>query len=237
MKWIKMGYDPLKAIDLMLEVSAAEPTKQAAPEKVIGYVQTRMEAPTEMIIDLAIQLGERQFESSWFSRVEIEQWTGGIPLENLFHCEIKTDDKRYVDQAFLDYLATNPDKLSSIHWRNFERFCAEFFARNGYSVNLGPGTNDGGIDLRIHDDQHPDRPLIVIQCKRYKESNHVSIEAVKAFYTDVQFENAALGLIVTTSRIEPGGKRTTFAREYNLAFAENAEVKKWAASMWRYGIE
>lgn len=237
MKWIKLGFDPLKTIDLMIEISATVPGGRAEPRKVIEYVQSKLAVPEEMIIDLAIQMGERDFESAWVSPVEAERWDGGIPLENLFECEIKDDDKQYIDQSFLDYLAANPDKLQSMHWRNFERFCAEFFARNGYSVNLGPGRNDGGIDLRVHDNLHPDRPLIVIQCKRYKEDNHVSIETVKAFYTDVQFEKALKGLIVTTSRIERGGKRTTYARKYNLDFAELEQVKKWSKSMWRYGTE
>lgn len=136
-----------------------------------------------------------------------------------------------MDQKFLDYIAANADELQKTHWRNFERFCAEFFNRLGYQIQLGPGGSDGGIDIRAFDPNDNSKPLIIIQCKRFKEGHQVGIETVKAFYTDVEFEQAQLGMIVTTSEIAPGGKKVCEARKYPLTFAELEEVKQWAKTM------
>ncbi len=121
-----------------------------------------------------------------------------------------------------------------MHWRNFERFCAEYFRKLNYVVELGPGSKDGGIDIRAYDSSNAVKPTIVIQCKRHNETHKVEIEVVKAFFADVLFENAKHGIIITTSYIERGGKTISSARNYPLSFIEHDEVKKIAGSMWRY---
>lgn len=171
---------------------------------------------------------------------EVFDWDGGIELSKLFNGEIIPDDpEAYFDQRFLDYLAKNEGQLEKIHWRNFERLCAEFFKRKGFVVELSPPTKDGGIDIRIWSDENFKKvsPLIVVQCKRYKKSNKVDIEYVKAFWTDLMFENARRGLLATTSHIAPGGTRICKVRKWPLSFAENKSVNRWAKSLWRYKPE
>ena len=171
---------------------------------------------------------------------EVVEWDGGIELSKLFNSEIISDDPEvYLDQRFLDYLAKNEGKLEKIHWRNFERLCAEFFKRKGFVVELSPPTNDGGIDIRIWSDENFKKvsPLIVIQCKRHKKSNKVDIEYIKAFWTDLLFEKAKRGLLATTSHIAPGGIKICKVRKWPLSFAENESVKKWVKSLWRYRPE
>ncbi len=164
----------------------------------------------------------------------LEDWDGGTPLQDLFNCELKSKKQSFFDQQFIDYLAANPQKLEGKHWRNFERFCAEFFDRLGLELNLGPGSKDEGLDIRAFDKKDLSKPLILIQCKRHKATESVKLETVKSLYTDVKFEGAELGLIATTSYIAPGGKKMATARKYPLSFAENEQVKKWAKTMWRY---
>jgi restriction system protein len=159
-------------------------------------------------------------------------WDGAKELSQLFECEIHSETD-YLEQQFIDYLAVNGHEIELIHWRNFERFCAEYFKKKGYEVVLGPGTNDGGIDIRVFKDSG-NAPEFLIQCKRYKKENKVDIETVKAFYTDVEYENAKRGLIATTGYIAPGGKKVCETRGYNISFAENERIKKWAKEMWTY---
>ena len=123
-----------------------------------------------------------------------------------------------------------------MYWRNFERLTAEYFDRNGYAVTLGPGSKDGGVDIRLwpKDSDKTLPPLMLIQCKRYKQGSLVDVEYVKALWSDVDFEGAQSGLIATTARISPDGKRVCEARKYPLAFAENEAVKGWTRSMWRF---
>lgn len=62
----------------------------------------------------------------------------------------------------------------------------------------------------------------------------VSIEAVKAFYTDVYSKNAEQGIIATSSYIAPGGKKIVDALKYIINFAEKKEVEQWTRDLWQF---
>ncbi len=171
------------------------------------------------------------------ARGAARDWDGTAPLSGLFDTEITpADPSEYFDQKFIDYLSANSDDLKSIHWRNFERLTAEFFRRLGYEVQLGPGSKDGGIDVRVWTDRQSTAgpPLIVIQCRRYGDGKYVQIETVKALYADVVNEDAQMGLIATTSVVAPGGKKIIRTRGYPLTVAESDAVKAFTYSMWRH---
>jgi restriction system protein len=172
---------------------------------------------------------------NWFSVEPLDiEWA--IPLRAVFASETIPDDPaQYLDQRYIDFFAQNGEDLQQMHWRNFERLTAEFFSRHGYAVQLGPGGNDGGVDIRVWP-ARTDRngpPLILIQCKRLSGTNDVSAVTVKALWSDVDFEGAKHGLIATTSRIAPGGVKVSRARKWPLGFAEHKQVSHWARTMWR----
>ena len=163
--------------------------------------------------------------------------SGAIPLRSVFESEmIPNDPELYLDQRYIDYFVHNGEDLARMHWRNFERLTAEFFNQKGFEVQLGPGTKDGGVDVRVWpaDSDRSGPPLILIQCKRYKTTNDVEIESVKAFWTDVAYEGAHRGLIATTSRIAPDGVKISRARKWPLGFMENKQVSHWVKTMWRH---
>ena len=120
-----------------------------------------------------------------------------------------------------------------MHWRNFERLTSEFFRRQGYEVDLGRRTKDGGVDVRVWTDKESKNgpPFLLIQCKRTRDV--VGIETVKAFWTDVAFEQAEKGLIATTSSVSRDSKKICEVRKWPMSFAEGEQVQRWARSMWR----
>lgn len=126
---------------------------------------------------------------------------------------------------------SNLDQLDQVHWRKFEGLTAEFFQREGYDVQLGPGRGDGGIDLRIWSDgkSREQAPTILVQCKRQKSV--VERVVMKALYADVQHEKADSGLIVTTSRLSPGAHQDRIARGYPIDAAERQTVREWIAKL------
>ncbi len=99
---------------------------------------------------------------------------------------------------------------------------------------LGPGTNDGGVDIRAFNPDNLKDPLILIQCKRHSTNNQVDINTVKAFHADLAYEDVPHGLIATTGYIASGGKKVVEARNYNISFAENEKVKQWSTAMWQF---
>ncbi|MGN6150376.1 MAG: restriction endonuclease, partial [Rhizomicrobium sp.] len=158
----------------------------------------------------------------WFGPEESE-WENVIELKSLFDSEkLDAHYGNFFDQRFIDYLNRNFSKIDQINWRKFEQLSAEFFDRAGFSVQLGSGRNDDGIDIRAWkpgaDVNGPAQ--LIVQCKRQKAA--VEKVIVKALYADVQNENAESGMIVTTSRLSPGSKATCRARHYPILVSDRS---------------
>jgi restriction system protein len=155
-----------------------------------------------------------------------------IALGDLFQSEtLPSDDDRFFDQRFVDYLDRNPEALLKMNWRQFEGLAAEWFQRQGYSVEIGPGRNDGGVDLRLWKDDlsQSGPPTVIVQCKRHKEK--VDRVTVKALYSDLLFENATGAMVVTTSDISRGANKDIQAREYPITTANLEAVTSWLSEM------
>lgn len=184
-----------------------------------------------MIMELIGGLNNHLHMSPWTSIRETE-WKDIAELKGLFVSEsLETQYGTFMDQRYIDYLRANFDKIGSIHWRKFEGLTAEFFERQGYFVEIGPGRADGGIDVRVwtHDPNLAGPPTILIQCKRQKDLVEQTI--VKALYADVLHEQAEKGLIVTTSSFSPGSKKLCFARAYPVAEANRETLRSWITAM------
>ena len=118
-----------------------------------------------------------------------------------------------------------------MHWRKFEELTAEFFHREGYKVQIGPGSNDDGVDVRAWDAESSitEKPLLIAQCKRQKEK--ISRVIVKGLHADVQYEGAKYGIIVTTSELSPAAKSTIQGRGYSIQAVERDGVEKWLSTL------
>ncbi len=167
-----------------------------------------------------------------FTQFRSVDWKDTAQLSGLFESEsLTTQYGHFFDQRYLDYLSENFHAIDQINWRKFEGLTGECFARFGFSVNLGPGRNDGSIDLRVWqkdaDDSAP--PAILVQCKR--EKRKVSKVVVKALYADIINESAASGLIVTSTALSPGAEKVCRARAYPIQQANRETLQKWIQSM------
>lgn len=155
-----------------------------------------------------------------------------VTLDSLFTSEqLPANEEHYFDQRFINYLGSQPEKLKDIHWRQFEGLTAEWFMRSGYDVALGPGRNDGSIDVRLwNGDAEPGiPPAIIVQCKRQKRK--VERVVVKALYADMLAEGVGKGMVVTTSDISPGAASDVKARSYPITTANRAQVHAWIEAM------
>lgn len=172
-----------------------------------------------------------QAASPWNIARRIE-WENTIQLKELFSSEsLDVLYGEFIDQRYIDYLSSNFDDIDGIHWRKFEALTCEFFHKNGYYVKIGEGRNDDGIDARVWPSKEnlEQPPTIIIQCKRQKEK--VGKTVVKALWADTIYEKAESGLLVTTSKVSPGAKKTNTARAYNVNFAERDTLKAWVQTM------
>jgi restriction system protein len=178
------------------------------------------------LIDL-IELSERASPWKWYPDRQVA-WKDTADLESLFSNEsLDATHGTFFDQRFIDYLYANFDRIDNINWRKFEGLAAEFFVRSGYTVDVGPGRNDGGVDIRARNlGAAPTNPtLILVQCKREKKK--IGKTVVKALWADVVDENATSGLVVTSSALAPGADAVRRARSYPIEVADRATLKDW----------
>lgn len=206
---------------------ACDKLKFADPGAVIAEIKKKFGVPGAKIAleNYEILLkGIRLSPNAALSR----NWNDTLELKGLFDGTKQNPEKgRYIDQRYIDYLSNNTDRLGDMHWRKFEQLTAEFYEREGYVVDLGSGSNDDGVDVRIwHPGADPtDRPLCIAQCKRIQDK--VDKVTVKGLHADVEFEKATFGVIITTSELSPGAKTTITARGYAIEAVERDGVKNW----------
>jgi restriction system protein len=154
-----------------------------------------------------------------------------LALADLYSSEMGPSDGGYFDQRLINFVDRHPEALEQMHWRQFERMTAEWLDRQGYVVELGPGRDDGNVDVRAWRQDAPPGtpPALVAQCKR--ERAKVGKVVVKALWADLYHERADAGLVVTTNDISPGAKRDIEARAYPIAAANRTEVLRWVREM------
>ena len=159
------------------------------------------------------------------------EWESSLPLTSLFNGNKKAPEGgAFIDQRFIDYLHANQGKLGAMHWREFEKLTAEFYAREGYKVELGPGSGDGGVDVRVwNEGDVNDTPLCIVQCKRQKDK--VEQVIVKGLYTDVQDEKAQYGVLVTTSELTPSAKAVIATRGYPIEEINKNKLGEWLTKL------
>lgn len=157
-----------------------------------------------------------------------QEWANLQDLEDLFSRGGSAPIYgRFLDQRLLNYLSVNADRLGSIHWRKFEELVAECFQKQGFSVEIGPGSNDDGVDIRVWGPERGNGqpPEYLIQCKRHKEK--IDKVTVKGLYADVMHERANMGLLVTTSEFSPGARAVVSARGYPVSEVNGEMVVQW----------
>ncbi len=220
-----------KLIDDAVAANAAQGTR-LDPEPFMRPVAEKYgRAGLEMAMEIISGTNNDLHRSAWGSVRNVD-WKDEVELKELFESEkLDTQHGKFLDQRFIDFLDRNFDRIDEMHWCKFEGLAGEFFEREGYRVEMGPGRGDEGVDLRIFpkDGTADDPPLILVQCKRQKAK--IDMVLVKSVYSDVEWEKAQSGLIVTTSTFAPGADRIRTARAYPVEAADRPKLREWLAKM------
>jgi restriction system protein len=164
------------------------------------------------------------------------EYQNAIELKDLFESEgLEPLYGKFIDQRYIDYLHRNFERIDEINWRKFEGLTGEFFDREGFHVDLGPGRNDDGVDVRLwpKNPEANEPPTVLVQCKRQKAA--IEKVVVKALYADVLSEKATSGLIVTTSRLSVGSAKLLQVRDYPIQQADRETLKQWVANLRKPG--
>jgi restriction system protein len=223
----------IKTWPIVMQEAESRGDKKLNPEL---FMTTAMEKYGQVGLDMAcekIELMIKALNLSPHSGQRYTEWNNIESLESLFKGGAgKPEVGEFIDQRFINYLYANHDKLQDIHWRKFEEITAEYFQRDGYNVELGPGANDDGVDVRVwksEQDKDKEPPHIIIQCKRQKRK--IEKVVIKGLYADMRFYEANFGLIVTSSELSPGAKHTINARGYPIEEIDNTELRTWLETL------
>ena len=168
----------------------------------------------------------------------------------LFYCKDECLNKLYLDyfewkwiselvkpdytslyDEFYDYFHKNPDKLYSLEPRKVEILISEVFKNQGYQTVLGPGTNDGGVDLRLYQKDEIDQIVTLVQIKRYKKEIPIDLKSVAFLSALVEEEKANRGLFITTSRYLPQSKSFAARQKNRLILADSINVSEWCENV------
>ncbi len=135
-------------------------------------------------------------------------------------------DLTEITDRLIRTLAQSPSLLKDLDPRMFERVLENVFTSMGFVTTLGPGTGDGGIDLRLttHSDVGPF--LVLVQAKRWRE-RPVTLEYVTSLYALVDSEKANKGVLATTSRFLPGARTWARGVGHRLLLAEPDDIGRW----------
>lgn len=184
-----------------------------------------------------IEVMDQGMRLSPHSGMRYTEWSNVEALKSLFQGGAGSPEEgKFIDQRFINYLHANQEKLTNMHWRKFEELTAEYFDRQGFTVELGPGSGDDGVDVRVwkdDQDESEDPPHIIIQCKRQKKK--IEKVVIKGLYADMNFFESDYGLIVTTSELSPGARETIKARGYSIEEVDNSGVKTWLTALQKPG--
>lgn len=153
------------------------------------------------------------------------QWLQRLAATRLFdiHTEV------------FEYFATNPDHLRRLTWRQFEELLDSVFRNQGFFTELGPGRNDGGVDLRLYQSQAIPELATIVQAKRYAR-RPIGLEAVAALFGIAVEQRALRGIFATTSRFLPGAKKFALSTQTRVDVPSIELVDAHRVGEWCSGI-
>jgi Restriction endonuclease len=121
-----------------------------------------------------------------------------------------------------------------LEWRQFEELLDAIFKNQGFYTELGPGRNDGGVDLRLYQSRSIPELVTLVQAKRYQAA--IQQEAVAALWANAILEKAPSGVFATTSRFQPAVTRFAASVEQQiglptLELADGKKIAGWCAEI------
>ncbi len=151
-----------------------------------------------------------------------------VPVSPMFTYDLSNDPRFVdVDEGEVLSLLDLRENLAQIDYNKFERLIVDLFKKMDYDVRRTRTTKDGGIDcVAVHPhDIHGGS--VSIQAKRWTKT--VQVKEVRELWGTLQAENAAIGILVTTSDFASGC--ATWVRKYASSERDQtSRIRLWNGS-------
>lgn len=148
-------------------------------------------------------------------------------------CDLLVVDFKEISRELIEYFGKHPDELTRLNWRKFEQLLAAVFKNQGFYTELGPGTGDGGVDIRLIQKDSIGQLVTLVQAKRYSSDNPIKLDIVAALTAIVDDQKAHRGLLVTTSRYLPSAQHFAESQRGRIVLATSADVAAWCRRIAR----
>lgn len=140
-------------------------------------------------------------------------------------CRLIEADTADVSGDIYRHFAEHPEDLYRLPHREFEELISSVFTARGWKTQIGPGTADEGVDVRMWLQSPLGDALTLVQARRYAKHRPIGLEAVAALEAHSLREEAS-GLFVTTSRYRQVAQRFA-SRNKKLLLADSSDVATW----------
>lgn len=129
--------------------------------------------------------------------------------------------------SLIERLSRQPRALYEITPRQFEEVIAEVFARQGFHVELTRATRDGGRDVIAVHEIAGVRSKMIIECKRYAETNKVGLAIVQRLFGVRIAEAANKAILATTSTFTRDAVQFAQQHMWDLDLKAYEDVVGW----------
>lgn len=155
-------------------------------------------------------------------------------FESYFHwqwvCSLIEPDAGDVYEEIYSHFQSSPQDLHRLEPRAFEILLSRIFQNQGFATELGPGSGDGGIDIRLWQRDPLGDILTLVQAKRYAPHRKIKLDAVAALRGVMAVEKAPKGIFVTTSTYLPSARNFAGRESNTIDLATSADVVNWCAT-------
>jgi len=152
-------------------------------------------------------------------------------------CSLVKEDIGDVYADLYSHFESRPEDLYSLSWRDYEVLLAEVLKTQGFEALLGPGSDDGGVDITLIQRDPIGDILTVVQAKKYAPRNKIQPADVRALYGVQMADRAQNALFVTTSAYSPAAQKFAARENVKMQLATSSEVSGWCRSASRGIIE
>lgn len=108
--------------------------------------------------------------------------------------------------------------LRDLEWKRFEDVCQRFYASKGIKSETTPLGTDGGIDIRLYQDD-TGKPISIVQCKAWGE-RQVGIKPVRELLGVMAHEKIEKAFFMASGGFTDEAKQFAQANRINLITGE-----------------
>ena len=144
----------------------------------------------ERDLPVKIELADLDSLEAWAARLNV--------AENVDLAEEVKVIMTAVSSRFAKMIAKSPDVLDELEWRDLERVMAEVFDGIGFSVELTPGSKDGGKDIVLQCNVEGRQCEYVVELKHWRSRQRVGGGYLRSFLKVIVREGRSGGLFLST---------------------------------------